>query len=467
MQRYQWLRSLRLLVPALLAVALTLPATPGHAVRQADSAVTIEMWDSNTFQDLAAHLDKIIKGFEQAYPQIHLKLVHNQTLDKDLAAIASGNGPDVIWLWDGSAPVANWAADGVIQPLDPFINSSHYNVNNLVPAAVQQVSWHGHVWGLPLVADSFWLWYNVKDFRAAGLDPTHPPTTLQQVMADAVKLTKRTNSGRILRLGYLPPFYNGASGGAGASISYINGNDVNPYAAVFGASLYNSDATQVTPDSVANLATWEEIRNEASTYDKLYGHDQVLRFISSLGAAFTPQEAFLTDRVSMKIDGDWVPQNVRDYKPGWKYGVDYAVAPVPYPAGYGKFADHQPIATYPLVVSSRSKHAAQAWQFIRWLQEPARTAAIAAYLYNLPQYKAALESPLLTGLPGFNQLLSLLRTRVTLVTDPISPVSNQYISIVNSYASAIVAGRTSAQTAMKAVRLRVQPMLSKALAQSH
>ncbi len=377
-----------------------------------------------------------------------------------LRGYARGNGPDVVWLWDGSSPVANWAANGVIQPLDSYIASSRYDTRNLVPAALQQVTFRGHVWGLPLIADTFWLWYNVKDFRAAGLDPVHPPLTLQQAMDDGAKLTQRTRSGRLLRLGFRPPTLGNAP-------VYVNGNDVNPYAGVFGASLYSPDGTRATPDSPANLAAWTEMRREASVLDGLYGHDALVRFLSGLGAPFTAQDAFLTDRVSMKIDGDWVPQNVRDYKSSWKYGVDYAVAPIPYPAGYARFANRQPIATYPMVVSSRSKHPAEAWELIRWLQEPAQVAGMAAYLYNLPQYKVALESPALTALPGFNQLLPLLNTRITLVSDPIGPVSDQYYTILNSYAGAIIGGRTTPQAAMAAVRQRVQPLLTAQLAKAH
>src|SRR5207244_1717549 len=162
--------------------------------------------------------------------------------------------------------------------------------------------------GLPLVADTYWLWYNIKDFRAAGLDPAHPPATLEEVMADAVKLTRRTGSGRILRLGYLIP-------------PYICCNNTSAYNAVFGASLFNANGTRVTPDSPAALATWHELRRESAQYDKLYGHSQIVRFVGSLGAGFTPQDPFLQNRISMKIDGDWVPQEVRDFtKPQWKYG---------------------------------------------------------------------------------------------------------------------------------------------------
>lgn len=396
-------------------------------------------------------MDSLFKVFEKTHPLIHLQFVHNQPLTKDVTAIASGNGPDVIWLWDNANPIANWALNGLIQPLDKYVATSHYDLNNLVPAAVQQVSWRGHVWGLPLVADTFWLWYKVKDFKAAGLDPRHPPATFDELMADAVKLTTRSGSGRILRLGYeLPP--------------YINPNGASFYNAVFGASLYNANGTNVTPDSPAALAAWNELRREAALYDKLYSHNQIVRFNGSIqGTFFTPQDPFLTDRIAMRIDNDGLPSEVGQLKPQWKYGVDYAVAPLPYPKGNATFADHAPVATYPLVITKSSKHPAQAWEFIQWLQAPQQTVALAAYLDNLPQYKSALASPQLAKLPGFGPLLSLVRTKITLVSDPPSPVLDQYVNTINSYSDAILTGKTTAASAMKEVHQRIQPQLDKLL----
>jgi multiple sugar transport system substrate-binding protein len=455
-QRRPWRLTLKWLLPLSLLAMVAFAATPGlagrPAARAADQPITIQLWDSNTFTDLAKVLDKMMLAYEKLHPNVTLKLVHNQTLDKDLAAIASGNGPDVIWLWDSAQPIANWAVNGVIQPLDKYITNSHYDLTQLVPAAVKQVSWRGRVYGLPLVADTYWLWYRADDFRAAGLDPNKPPTTLDELMADAQKLTKRTGSGRILRLGYAIP-------------SFSNGNGVGPYNAVFGASAFNADGTKVTPDSPANLAAWHELRNEHALFDKLFGHDALVRFSASMGSGFSNEDPFLKDRLSMKIDGDWVPQQVRDYSsPQLKYGVNYMVAPVPYPKGYAQFANHQGLACYPLVMTSTSKHPAETWDFIRWLQSPSVTSAMAAYLYNLPQFKAAMDNPQLTKLPAFGPMLSMLRTgKVTLVSDPTSPITEEYFNVLGSYNTKIINGQITPEQATKATRQRVQPELDKLL----
>ena len=57
---------------------------------------------------------------------------------------------------------------------------------------------------LPLLGDAYGLYYNKKDFAAAGI--TAPPRTLSEFKADAVKLTK-SSGGSYSRLGYMPDFH--------------------------------------------------------------------------------------------------------------------------------------------------------------------------------------------------------------------------------------------------------------------
>jgi ABC-type glycerol-3-phosphate transport system substrate-binding protein len=443
-------------VPALLLAALVGPAVPVLAAhRAAAQPVTIQIWDTNGNISLSTFVDKSFHQFETSHPGITLKLVHGQSLQKDLTAIAGGAGPDLVWLWDGNQPIGSWAAAGALQPIDQYMAATHYKIGQLIAAGVTSVSWHGRLWGLPLIADTFWLFYNMNDFRAAGLDPKKPPRTLDEALADAQKLTKRTGSGRILRLGYVLPGY--------GTPALINGQDVCLYCSVFGASLFNADGTKVTPDAPPVLAVWKELTNEWALYNKLYGHNALLRWKASLkGTDNGTQDDFLQDRFAMYIDGDWETQAVRDWKSSWKYGVDYAVAPIPYPAGYARYANRGAWVTYPLVMSSRAAHPREAWTFMEWAAQPAETAALAAFLNDLPPSKAALDVPTVAGVPGIGDLVKAL-PELTLVSETTSPISEQYYSAMMSYNDAIVNGQTTPEAAMKAVRATIQPQLDKQL----
>src|SRR5690242_2002616 len=115
----QWRRYplVRRLAPALLLAALMLPALPVLAAHGAAAQpVTIQIWDTNGNLNLSTFVDKSFHQFEKSHPGIKLKLVHGQSLQKDLTAIAGGSGPDLVWLWDGNQPIGSWAAAGALQP---------------------------------------------------------------------------------------------------------------------------------------------------------------------------------------------------------------------------------------------------------------------------------------------------------------------------------------------------------------
>ena len=162
------------------------------------------MWDNNAFADLAKGLDEIMLAYQQAKPNVTLKLVHNQNLAKTLTAISAGTGPDIVWLWDGSEPIGTWAETGVIGSLDDAIKTSGYDLKQLVPAALNTTTYKGQVYGLPLVADAYWLWWNKAAFSEAGLDPETPPKTIEELWQFADKLTKKDGD-RITRLGMRLP----------------------------------------------------------------------------------------------------------------------------------------------------------------------------------------------------------------------------------------------------------------------
>src|SRR5436309_8207905 len=111
MQRRQQYPLVRWLLPALLLGALALAAAPSRAAsRAAAQPVTIQIWDTNGNIHLSTFVDSSFRQFEKSHPGIKLKLVHGQSLQKDLTAIAGGSGPDLVWLWDGNQPIGSWAA---------------------------------------------------------------------------------------------------------------------------------------------------------------------------------------------------------------------------------------------------------------------------------------------------------------------------------------------------------------------
>ena len=59
----------------------------------------------------------------------------------------------------------------------------------------------GDYYGLPTAVRSLALFYNKKLFQEAGLDPTKPPQTLDELLDAAKKTTKRDAAGNMTSAG--------------------------------------------------------------------------------------------------------------------------------------------------------------------------------------------------------------------------------------------------------------------------
>jgi multiple sugar transport system substrate-binding protein len=434
--------SRRRFVAAAGGAVAALTARPSAPVRAQGSPVTLTMWDNNAFADLAKGLDEIMLGYQQVQPNVTLKLVHNQNLPKTLTAISAGTGPDIVWLWDGSEPIGTWAETGVIGSLDDVIKSSGYDLKQLVPAALNTTTYKGQVYGLPLVADAYWLWWNKGAFAEAGLDPDTPPKTIEELWQYADKLTTKDGD-RITRLGMRLP------------------QDMPKYqtwAYAFGADFYDPTTRKLlitSPDMVAAMG------DIASGYAK-FGPDTVDRFNASLGQGGTAQDPFLQGKVAMQLDGDWIIQYIRDYKPDWKYPDDFGIAALPWANGKEKPGGASNVLrTYPLVLVKSTQHPQEAWDFIRWLQSPEITVKIAKYLINLPQSTAALSDPQLTSVPGFGTILEAFRTSQNIKSLPAMPASAEFADSFDKEISLAFHGQETVDAALQKVAEKIQPEIDK------
>jgi multiple sugar transport system substrate-binding protein len=423
---------------AVAALAARSPAL----VRAQGSPITLTMWDNNAFADLAKGLDEIMLAYQQATPNVTLKLVHNQNLPKTLTAISAGTGPDVVWLWDGSEPIGTWAETGAIGSLDDAIKASGYDLKQLVPAALNTTTYKGQVYGLPLVADAYWLWWNKAVFSEVGLDPETPPKTIEELWQFADTLTKKDGD-RVTRLGMRLP---------------QNMPQYQTWAYAFGADFYDPEAHKLLITSPDMLAAMGDI---AGGYAK-FGPDTVDRFNASLGQGGTAQDPFLQGKVAMQLDGDWIVQYIRDYKPDWKYPDAFGIAALPWAAGKEKPGGvSNVLRTYPLVLVKNTQHPQEAWDFIRWLQSPEITVKIAKYLINLPQSTAALSDPQLTSVPGFGTILEAFRTSQNIKSLPAMPASAEFADTFEKEITLAFHGKEAVDAALQKVAEKIQPEIDK------
>jgi multiple sugar transport system substrate-binding protein len=125
-----------------------------------------------------------------------------------LAAVASGNPPDLVYLDRQKA--GTYAAKGALVPLTSCINNQKINMKQYRIPAVQEVTYKGKVYGIP-------EFYNVRNILVndAVLDQTHTPIgwlnpSKPALLLKAAKQMFDQSGGKVTRIGFdpkLPEFF--------------------------------------------------------------------------------------------------------------------------------------------------------------------------------------------------------------------------------------------------------------------
>lgn len=129
----------------------------------------------------------------------------------------------------------------------------------------------------------------------------------------------------------------------------------------FGGQLWDGDRrlTPATPENVAALRWFD-------SYPEKYGRRNMQRFGSSLGNFSSPQNAFLSGRVSMVLQGVWMYNFISKFSPSLEWGA----APLP-----SIDPERWPGVTLAecdvLVIPRGSRHPDEAMTFMTYLQQPA------------------------------------------------------------------------------------------------
>jgi multiple sugar transport system substrate-binding protein len=160
-----------------------------------------------------------VDTFKKAYPQVQVKITEGGFDEQQfLSAVASGAPPDLIYL--DRETIGTYAARQAIQPLDDCVSKASIDLSQYRPAAVQQVTVDGKVYGIPEFYSVRVMIINNKAVKEAGLSPAAVDTSdWSKLAAMAGKLTA-TKGGKLRRIGFDPkipeflPLWVKANGGA-------------------------------------------------------------------------------------------------------------------------------------------------------------------------------------------------------------------------------------------------------------
>ncbi len=336
-------------------------ASAGAATSLADArrksprgSITVWMHQESAFQDV---YEKLVAGFERSHPGTKVTSLYIPFSDletKTMTAYLGGDPPDIVKLPGTTFP--QFSSKRLFAPVDPgamgYASIGAFKAA-FEPNTTSQLNYNGTIYGVPITWNALFLFYNKDDFRAAGLDPTKPPATWEDLVRVAKKLTKYKATGAVERAGF--------------QWTYEEATEWT-YMDLLGLVLGLGGT--ILKDGKGNLSSKEGI--QALTY---YQDMSVKYKISSPNITSTEYDPgiFANNQASMLISSNWMTPLIEGIKKSFKLGPNWGVAPTPRWQGRPQVTISY---TYGWAVAKNSKNAPLAWEFIRYLESQSSVKAL-------------------------------------------------------------------------------------------
>jgi ABC-type glycerol-3-phosphate transport system substrate-binding protein len=412
-------------------------ARPVAARRAPATTLTVTFWTEMGDPVARSQLLPFFAAYEKSHPGITIKfeiVSQSNNFVKYSTAMAAGRGPDVVLTAGYNPPIPEWAANGLIQPLDPWFRQLNVSQNQWLPWVWQMQYFHGRIWGFVQEYDTMLLAWNKDAFKKAGLDPNKPPRTIAELDADARKLTRFDAHGNLIQAGIVP--------------WQLGWDDPRFWPVMFGSRVYDYQKRAYTINTPANVRVMQWM----ASYGKLLGGPEK---VSNFMKGFTGNnDPFYTGQVAMEIVGEWVPSvNWRLYAPK---NLNYGVAAPPVGPGV-PYGTNVVIGSDIYALPVGSPHPREAAQLMLYMESPGPVLGWCIAEANVPPTRAAVLDPsFVAKVPTDASVVETARAALKnpSVLDPF-PTSAIYDYVTQQYDLAIqqvLFGRTTAAAAVASVQ---------------
>ncbi|MEP6623604.1 MAG: ABC transporter substrate-binding protein [Acidimicrobiia bacterium] len=366
---------------------------PVSALAKASGPVTITFWHGLNRANEET-LQKLVDQFNGQQTKVKVNLV-NQTgyeeiLRKWVAGLGTNELPDLAQMEDTATQ--QMIDTQSIVPVADCIKADHYDTSDFVGRVLERYNVDGKLYPMPFNVSNPVLYYDKNAYRAAGLDPEKPPTTLAEVKTDAAKIKAlgyQTGFGLKLNPWYLEQwaskadhlFVDHENGRKGRATKVLFDDEAGQATFAWMKDMVDSGLARTNPDSGPNA------------FDNLLG-------IRSKVQGMTIDSSASLGTVSQVLAS------------GEGGGVELGVGPMPGPTGAGGVLVGGG-ALYMSKTSTPEKIAAT-WEFVKFLVSAQTQATFAAGTGYVPIRKSSVNEKVLADLyastPGYkvayDQLLS-------------------------------------------------------------
>jgi multiple sugar transport system permease protein len=308
----------------------------------------------------------VIREFARRHPDINVRVTNmgagGMDPQKLMTSIVGNVAPDVIA--QDRFSLSDWASRNAFIPLDPFIARDKGKdplcprADQYYPATWAEASYGGQLFGIPTGADDRILYYNrslfakhADDIRKEGMDPNRAPRTWSELLKYSKALTEYNSDGSLKVAGFEPNF--------GNSWLYL-------YCFQTDASFMSPDGRTCTLDTPYSE---EALDFMVKGYDLIGGYQKAKEFES--GFLNRENDAFLIGKVAMKIDGNWILDDMSRFHPEISLGVSEP----PVPDDRYNFSGHYKgdkdrfvtwIGGFSYAIPRGAKNANDGWEYIKF-----------------------------------------------------------------------------------------------------
>ncbi|MBM7621202.1 multiple sugar transport system substrate-binding protein [Bacillus tianshenii] len=413
-------------VSILLILSMVIMAGCSNSSAGNDGKVTIDFWYT-WGGDEAEEMKKLIKEYNDSQDEVFVKGLSQGDVQKQMTSIVGGNPPDLASHPDENK-IATWAERGAITPLDEFIEKDKYDMEDFLPAARAAVQYEEKTYALPIVMNTWMLYYNKDLLEEAGLDG--PPETVQELEEYNEKLSV-VKDGRIERLGIWP---------AGNPYMWMN---------AFGGQLWDAEKKEV---AVLEPGFKNTMELNKRMWD-MFGSDAIDRMASAEGQYDSAQNSFFTGKYAMSFDGEWLATFIKRYAPNFNYGI----APMPYDANNPETKNSGFINVGTLYIPKGASHPEEAWDFLSWLTEKEQMVKFAASLGNLPTRTSAVDDPIFDDVPEYDTFMNYV-VNGNMQSVPSVPFLEEFLQEVWTVQDEIMRDKVSVDEGLQKIKDKIQPI---------
>jgi multiple sugar transport system substrate-binding protein len=378
---------------------------------QASGPTKLTIWVGWSAGHELIEFKKIIAEYDKKRPNVTVNVVGGINDDKIISALRAGNAPDVVSSFQ-SNNVGVYCPSGGWIDLNPYLKRDKIDVNQFPAGPRYYTAYKGIRCALPLLADTYGLYYNKDLFKQAGLKA--PPKTFSELVADAKKLTKKNPDGSFKVMGYDPNalFYHGGAG-------------IGTYGTLIGATYFD----KAGKSNLARDAGWTRLLSWQKGLIDFYGYKNLVKWQTGAGDEFAASHPFENGKLAMMLDGEWRVAFIQHEHPN----LNYATAPMPvddaHPELYGSGYVNGTIIGMP----KTGKHRDEAWDLVKYLTTNDHALArFSNAIRNVPSTASSSKSPELTPDAHFKTFLTIFNDKHS-TTVPITPIGLDHLQTFSNF----------------------------------